>query len=153
MKKAINKMSRFCYQPSLGLLLIRLAIGLVFFMHGWTKIHNVTMVTGMMVHLGVVAPTFFGAFISWFEVVGAVALILGVLTRVFAVALGIEMLCAIFLTGIGSGYQSHEFEIVLMLVSFGIALAGSGRYSVYRMECRKCGGMLCGGIECTKVGM
>jgi len=144
-------MSRFCYQPSLGLLLVRVATGLVFFMHGWSKIHNVPMVTGMMMHLGVAAPGFFGPFIAYLEVIGGLALIFGILTRVFAAALGIEMIFAIFLTGIGTGYQPHELEIMLMLISFGIALTGSGRYALYRMECKNCGGMLCQGIECTNI--
>ena len=85
-----------------------------------------------------------GIFIAWLEVVGGLALILGILTRVFAVAFTIEMLVAIFLTGgFAKGYQPHEMELFLMLVSGGLALAGSGRFSVWNMECDECGGMLC----------
>jgi hypothetical protein len=36
-------------------------------------------------------------------------------------------------------------EFVLMLISFGIALTGSGKYSIYQMSCKHCGGMLCNG--------
>ena len=147
MKNFINKMSRFCYRPSLGLLLIRVAIGAVFLAHGWMKIGNVDMVTGMLGHMGVAAPGFFGPFISWLEVVGGLMLIFGIFTRVAAAALGIEMFFAIFLTGIGRGFGPHEMEILLMAGSLGIALVGSGKFALYKMECDNCAGMLCKG-EC-----
>lgn len=143
MRHYINKMSKFCYRPSLGLLLIRVAVGAVFLAHGWMKIQNVGMVSGMMVHLGVVAPTFFGPFISWLEVIGGLMLIFGILTRVAGAALGIEMVFAVFLTGIGAGFGPHEMEILLMAGAFGIALTGSGNYALYKMECNNCGAMLC----------
>jgi putative oxidoreductase len=84
-----------------------------------------------------------GIFIAWLEVIGGLCLILGIATRFFGVVFAIEMLVAIFLTGVGRGYQSHEMELFLVLVSLGIALAGSGRYSLWKMECNECGGMLC----------
>jgi putative oxidoreductase len=142
LKHHINRMSRFTMNRSLGLLLIRVAAGIVFLAHGWMKINNIGMVEGMFVHFGLGGPV--GIFIAWLEVIGGLALILGVLTRIFAVAFGIEMLVAVFIGGgISRGYQPHELEIFLMLVSFGIALAGSGVYSLWRMECDFCGGMLC----------
>lgn len=104
----------------------------------------------MFVHFGLGSAT--GIFIAWLEVLGGLALILGVLTRVFGLIFGIEILVAIFLTGFGRGlYQPHELEIVLMLLSFGLALAGSGRYSLLKMECDDCGDMLWDGAECKKV--
>ena len=141
LKHTINRASRFTRNRSLGLFLIRLGLGLVFFMHGWSKINNLSGVEGMFVHFGLGGPV--GIFIAYLEVIGGLALILGLLTRIFAVAFGIEMLVAIFLTGVGRGYMPHELEIFLMLVSFGIALTGSGMYSLWKMECDFCGGMLC----------
>jgi putative oxidoreductase len=111
------------------------------------KIGNVDMVSGMLGHMGVIAPGFFGPFISWLEVVGGLMLIFGILTRVAAAALGIEMIFAIFLTGIGKGFGPHELEILLMAGSLGIALLGSGKFALYKMECDNCTGMLCKG-EC-----
>jgi putative oxidoreductase len=101
----------------------------------------------MLGHMGVIAPGFFGPFISWLEVVGGLMLIFGILTRVAAAALGIEMIFAIFLTGIGKGFGPHELEILLMAGSLGIALLGSGKFALYKMECDNCAGMLCKG-EC-----
>lgn len=127
---------------SLGLLLIRVAVGLVFLMHGWTKIGNIGGVEGMFMGMGLPSAT--GIFIAWLEVIGGLAMILGIVPRVFGLLFGIEMLVAIFLTGgVAKGYRPHELEIVLMLLSFGVMFAGSGRYSIWSGECRRCGAYMC----------
>ena len=138
----MNLWSRYCLNRNLGLVLIRVAVGMVFFAHGWSKVNNLSMVEGMFVGFGLGGGT--GIFIAYLEVIGGLALILGVLTRVFGVIFGIEMLVAVFLTGFGRGlYKPHELELVLMLLSFGVALTGSGKYSLYKMECDDCGGIIC----------
>jgi uncharacterized membrane protein YphA (DoxX/SURF4 family) len=121
MKHLINKVTRFAYHRALGLFIIRAAAGAIFLVHGWEKLNNLPMVSGFFM------------------------LISGFATRVAGVVLGIDMLFAIFLTGVGRGFHAHEFEMLLMAVSFGIALIGSGAYSLLKMECTKCGGMLCNG--------
>ena len=142
MKDLLNLWSRYCLDRSLGLVLIRVAVGLVFLMHGWSKVNNIPGVEGMMGNFGLPHGT--GFFIAWLEVVGGIALMSGIFTRVFGVVFGIQMLVAIFLTGgIAKGYKPHELEIVLMLLSFGIALTGSGKYSLYKKECDDCGGIVC----------
>lgn len=138
MRVLVNQTSRFFYNRSLGLLLIRVAVGLIFLLHGFMKVESLSMVTALMAHFG-----FFpwvGYFIAWLELLGGLALILGVATRFFGFLLGIEMLVAVFLIGFARGLG---IEFLLSLVCFGIALAGSGRYSIYKMECSHCGGMLC----------
>ncbi|MDR3547624.1 MAG: DoxX family protein [Candidatus Pacebacteria bacterium] len=144
----INRTSRFLYKRSLGLLLIRLALGLLFFTHGLMKVEQLSLVAAMFEHLG-----FFpwvGFFIAWLELIGGLALILGIATRVFAALFGIEMLVATIIVGFARGI---DIEFVLCIVSFALALMGSGRYSVFKMECDKCGGMLCNGKtgECVAV--
>lgn len=149
MKVLVNKTSRFFYNPAFGLLLIRVAAGLIFLTHGWMKIQNLSQTALMLSHFGLVAPIAY--FISWLEVIGGLALILGIATRFFGVVFGIEMLVATLLVGFGRGLG---LELVLALISFGIALTGSGKYSVYRMECKHCGGMMCNGEAgtCTVFG-
>ena len=142
MKKFINSISRYFKHHALGLLLIRVAVGLVFFMHGWAKINNLPGTEAMFVHMGLGAGT--GVFIAWLEVIGGLAVLVGIATRIFALAFGIEMFVAISIAhGWGTAYQPHEFELFLMLVSFGLALAGSGRFSLFSMDCEQCGAMVC----------
>lgn len=140
----INRASRFFYNRALGLLLIRVAIGALFLTHGWMKVMSIPMVMVMFTHFGF-AP-WVAYFIAWLEVIGGLALILGVATRVFAILFGIEMLVATLLIGFGRGLG---VEFILALVSFGLALTGSGAYSIFKMECDNCGGMVCDGNVCV----
>jgi putative oxidoreductase len=138
MIKIVNTTTRFLYNKSVGLLLIRVAVGLLFFTHGLMKVESLSMVAAMFAHFG-----FFpwvGFCIAWLEVIGGLALILGVATRLFAFLFGVEMLVATILIGFARGLG---IECVLSLVSFGIMLTGSGRYSIFKMECNDCGAMLC----------
>ena len=144
MKKIVNTTSRHFYNPSAGLLLIRVAAGLIFLTHGWMKIQNIDQTVMFLSQLGIAAPLVY--FISWLEVIGGLALILGIATRIFGIAFGIEMLVATILVGFGRGIS---IDLVLALISFGIALTGSGKYSVYRMECKHCSGLLCNGAAGT----
>lgn len=142
MAPLINRMSRYFKNNHMGILLVRVGTGLVFFMHGWTKVHNLPGVMGMFVHFGFVGPV--GIFIAWLELVGGLALILGVATRFFGAVFAIEMAVAFFITGgLTLGYPQHEMELLLFLLSVGIAVSGSGRYSLYAMECPECGAMSC----------
>ncbi|MEK7602095.1 MAG: DoxX family protein [Patescibacteria group bacterium] len=144
MKKIVNTTSRFFYNPNFGLLLIRVAAGLIFLTHGWMKIQNMEQTVMFLGQLGIIAPLVY--FISWLEVIGGLALILGIATRLFGFLFGVEMLVATVMVGLGRGIN---IEIVLSLISFAIALTGSGKYSVYKMECDHCSGLLCNGAAGT----
>lgn len=141
MQKTINDWSYKLGHRSLGLLLIRIALGVVFFMHGWGKVSDLPGTEQMFVDMGFNAPT--GMFIAWLELIGGAAMILGFFPRFFGLAFGVEMLVALFLHGIPTSYHPHELEIFLTLVSLGIFFAGSGRYAIWSGECPRCGAYLC----------
>lgn len=156
MKTVLNNASRFWLSRSLGILLIRLEVGFIFITHGIAKLESLSRTTHMFVGMGF--PSWVGIFIALLETIGGAALILGIITRVFAVAFGIEMLVAAFLSmshagmgGMGPAWEStlSGTEMFLSIMSFALALMGSGRYSLLRLECRDCGGMLCRpGADC-----
>jgi putative oxidoreductase len=151
MMDMVNKYGRWGRNRAAGLFFMRLSVGMVFLAHGWMKIHNIPMIEGMMVGFGM--PAWVGVFIAWLEVIGGVALILGVATRIFAKLFVIEMVVAFFLTGgFGTGYRPHELELALLFGSLAILLAGSGRYSLWACECHKCGAMQCKDGKCEEQG-
>ena len=125
----IRELSIFFYRRSLGLLLIRVSTGAVFIAHGIMKWQNLTKIEGAFSH-SFGFPAWLTIFLAVIETLGGLMFIVGFGTRVVGVVLGIEMLVAIFLTGIGRGWNPHELEILLMLLSFGLALAGSGKLRV-----------------------
>ncbi len=141
----MNAVSRQLYERSLGLLLLRVGVGLVFFMHGLSKVQGLSGVENFFSH-GLGLPVWLAVFIAWLEVIGGLALILGIATRFFGLMFGIEMLVATFLVGFGRGLG---LEFYLAAVSFSIALMGSGAFSVFKMECENCGGMVCDGETCV----
>jgi putative oxidoreductase len=124
-----HPVNRFLYSPSFGLLLLRLALGLLFFTHGLMKVQALSMVQAEFIHFGFFPWVAY--FISWLEVIGGLALILGIATRYFAFLFGIEMLVATLLVGFARGLG---FEFVLFLSSFALMFLGSGRYSVFKLE-------------------
>ncbi len=144
-----NSISRFFYRQSAGMFFLRLVTGVIFIVHGSSKLGAINHVAGFFMTLGL------SAWVAWFiallEVIGGAALILGVATRLFGALFTIEMVVAIFLTGIGRGWSAHEFELLLAAASLAIALAGSGSWSLYKMECDACGGFLCDGDRCVMV--
>lgn len=149
MKQMMNRASRFCYNRDLGLLLIRVATGLIFLVHGWEKFGNLAGTGMMMAHLGFGFDM--GYFITALEIIGGVFLIAGIGTRIVGVLFGVEMTVAALAVGAGHGFNGYEFEMLLAAISFGLALAGSGRYSLYKMHCDQCGGMFCkGGPDCRE---
>jgi putative oxidoreductase len=157
MKNFLNNASRFWFARSLGILLIRLEVGFIFLTHGLSKVENISRTMAMFHGMGF--PAWVGGVIAWLELIGGAALMLGVATRIFAVAFGIEMLVAVALSlaragsAMGGMNQSWEgtvagTEMFLAIMSFALALMGSGFYALKPLECRDCGGMVCKGEAC-----
>src|SRR5450432_2358427 len=100
----IRMLNRQLYEKNLGLLLIRVGTGLVFFMHGVMKPQSLAMINSFFTHLGLPAPI--ALLIALLETIGGLALVFGIFTRVFAFLFGIEMLVALFLTnGFAQGWS------------------------------------------------
>ena len=146
-----NSISRFFRHQSAGMFFLRLVTGTIFIAHGSMKLGAIGMMSGVFASLGLWPAVGWVWFIALLEVLGGAALILGVATRFFGALLAIVMFVAIFLTDIGRGWAAHEFELLLAASSLAIALAGSGRWSLYKMECDHCGGMFCNGETCVVV--
>lgn len=132
MKMIIHRASRKFYDASLGVFFIRLITGLIFLTHGWHKVVALSQTMEMFAHLGM-WPVI-GVVIGYLEVIGGLALILGVATRFFGLLFTVEMLVAALLVGASRGFAGMEFELLLAACSLGIVYIGSGKYSVYKME-------------------
>lgn len=117
---------------------VRVVIGFLFAAHGWQKFLQFTLdgTAPAFAQMGVPAAGLMAPVIATLEVVGGIALILGVLTRIFAVLLTANMLGANFLVHISAGVfvEAGGFELVLALAAGAavIALLGAGRISVDR---------------------
>jgi len=108
-----------------GAFLFRLAPASVFLVHGWLKLlgghHDRTV--ALFLTVGIPLAEAAAWFVGALEVLGAVALLTGVLIRPAAALLAIEMAVVIALVRLPQGFLgAWEFEFVLLLVCAGLAL-------------------------------
>ena len=121
-------------QLSLGIALVRIITGIVFAAHGYQKffIYGLDGATGAFTQMGVPAPTITAPLVAVVELAGGIALIVGLLTRLAALGLAIDMLGAIFLVRLKGGFfipNGAEYEIVLFVACIGLVIAGAGALS------------------------
>ncbi len=138
---------------SLGLLLLRLVVAGIFLYHGWNKFMFMDNTVIFFGTLGL-AP-FFAYFIALVEVVGGLFMLLGAFPCVTGIMLALDMVVAIFLVKLSSGFVGMETELLLFAGSLALALMGSGRYAIMKhcpcKWCRWCkqdGGCACCGGGC-----
>src|SRR2546430_10058770 len=117
-------------QP-LGLLVLRLVLGLIFFSHGYPKLaYSASGMQGFFVQHGL--PGFFVYISGVLEVFGAILLVLGLFTRAAALLLAIEMGVAIWKvhsTGSYLAVHNYEFPLAMLAGRFSLATAGAGPLS------------------------
>ncbi|NTX99709.1 DoxX family protein [Deinococcus sp. JMULE3] len=118
--------------PDLALLLLRLATGLVFVMHGAQKFFTYTLpgTTQAFTQMGVPVPGISAPVVATVELLGGLLLILGVYSRAAGVLLAVNMLVAIALVHLKAGFFNPgglEFPLVLLAASLAVAFAGPGR--------------------------
>ena len=122
-------------QIDFGLAVLRIVVGVVFIGHGSQKLFTFgfTGVTGAFAHMGVPLPGFTGPFIAVLEFCGGIALILGLLTRLFAFGVFCDMLGAITIVKLKAGVFGQggfEFEMTLCAAAFALMLMGAGGFSI-----------------------
>ena len=112
----------------LGLLTVRLGVAAVFIYHGWLKYQNIAGTTGFFVKLEL--SPFWVYIVTAVELVGGIALILGLKTRIIGLLLAIDMFFAIYLvTSNSTTFGGSQLETTLLLSALGLAIAGAGKYS------------------------
>src|SRR5688500_13863091 len=89
-----------------GIALLRIILGIVFFAHGYLKFFKMGMdgVVGFFTSLGIPAPELAAWFVTWLEMIGGIALILGIFTPVLGVLFAIEMAGVLFTAKRGQGF-------------------------------------------------
>lgn len=118
---------RIPFYQDIGWLLIRINLGLVFLVHGWAKWKNFAGTVEFFSSLGI--ATWLVYVVAAWELVGGLAVMCGWLTRFFSLGLAVIMAVAIMMVKFESGFVGgYEFELVLLLMSLALVLAGPGRY-------------------------
>lgn len=123
------------FNPSLGLFIIRIALGFQMILHGWPKMsggaEKWAKLGNKMALLGIdFAHTFWGFMAAFAEFGGGILLVLGLFYRPSLFMLIITMLVASVYHWTDEGYMSGSHSFELMLVFIGMFIAGPGKYAV-----------------------
>jgi putative oxidoreductase len=118
--------------------ILRVILGFLFAAHGWQKFNEFTIAgtQASFAKMGVPAAEIAAPAVAVLELAGGIALIVGILTRVVAAVLAVDMLGALFLVhapaGIFASAGGYELVLVLAAAALAVALTGAGRISVDR---------------------
>jgi len=125
---------------------LRVVLGVVFFAHGaqkmlgWFGGYGFQGTMGFFEHMGMPAPVAF--LIICTEFFGGLGLIVGLLSRIAALGIGVEMIGAIFLVHLPNGFfmnwfgnqkgEGFEYHLLVIAVAAALLLRGSGAFSLDR---------------------
>ena len=120
--------------PDAGLLVLRIGVGAIFMYTGWLKVSDLAGTVGQFSQMGF-AP-FWAYLVSFVELIGGAAVLLGIWTRVSAKLLAIVMLVASY--KLLATPQMLIAPVSLLFSTIALKLAGGGKYSLLRGKC-ECG--------------
>jgi len=125
----------------LGPLFARVVVGWVFLWSGWGKLNNLPAITENFVSWGIPFPHVLTPFVSGVEFFGGLLLLLGLMTRISAGALGVTMIVAIKSAkwaDVDSLESLLGFDETAYLALFlWLAIAGAGPISLDRLLRRR----------------
>ncbi len=127
---------------ALGLLILRVGAGLVFFLHGWQKLfgHDISFVKEMLTMAGWSLPDALLWCVAVVELIGGLALLSGFLARTAGLLLAFEMLVAVILFHARQGFFivavpnvplafGFEYHVILIASLLCVGLGGPGRWA------------------------
>ncbi len=112
-----------------SLLIIRVVLGVTFLFHGIAKFQmGLTNVAGWFESIGIMG--FLGYVVAFIELLGGIALIVGIGTRIISALIGLIMLGAIFTAKLSIGFigaevAGYELDIALLSMAAVLVIGGS----------------------------
>lgn len=130
MFNSLCKKSSWCTADA-GLLVLRIGVGAIFIFTGWMKVSDLAGTVGFFGTIGF-AP-FWAYLVSFVELVGGIAVLLGVYTRVAAGLIAVVMFVATY--KLLATPQMLIAPVSLLFSTVALNLAGGGKYSLLRGTC------------------
>jgi len=115
--------------------LLRIILGISFFVHGFVKFRDgIGNTAGWFDSIGI--PGFLAYFVGAVELIGGMALILGLGTRVVSALLALIMVVAILKVKLAAGFLGsaemvgYELELAFLVIALFLATNGSKLWAV-----------------------
>jgi putative oxidoreductase len=139
--------SLFATQPRFTLLLLRLVLGFLFFVHGAQLVFGWFGGYGLSASINAftekMAMPVFLAYLGIFsEFFGGLALIFGFATRIAALGIAVDMILAVFLVHLPYGLfmnwygnqkgEGYEYHLLAIAIALTLVIAGGGILSIDR---------------------
>lgn len=123
-------------QLDTGIAIVRIITGIIFMAHGAQKLFGfgIAGTTGFFTQVGAPMPGLTAPLVTGLELLGGLALVVGLLTRLAALGLAFDVLGAILLVHLKNGFfagdNGVEFVLLLMVNALAIVVAGPGAWSL-----------------------
>jgi putative oxidoreductase len=127
-------------RKDMALLIVRLALGLIFLMYGWRHVTDLAGYTEAFVKWQIPFAHGVAPLVAWLEVLGGLAVLLGIFTRYSGLLLAIVMAVATFVAKLPAGLAagkdplglSRFWDIDFSLFALGVVLLlmGPGKFAL-----------------------
>ena len=115
----------FNYAP----LPLRIIAGIGFMMHGLPKLLDIPGTRNSFTNMGL--PPELAIIIGLLEFIGGLAILLGILTRIAAGLLAIDMIGAILLVKLSKGFiGGYELDLLYLAIMISLMITGPGSFSI-----------------------
>lgn len=112
-----------------GFLLVRLALAFVFLNHGIAKLENLGGTIDFFQKVGLAEPVAY--LVTAVEVLGGLAMLLGVFTEFTGVALAIEMTVTTFVLKFPQGLMEvKQLDLSMLLLALATVFGGPGAFAL-----------------------
>ncbi|KKK37471.1 oxidoreductase [Mesobacillus campisalis] len=125
-----------------SVLMLRVVLGIIFFVHGLVKFQGgIENTAGWFASIGI--PGFLAYAVAFIEMVGGIALILGLFSRVVSGLLAVIMAGAILTVKLSAGLlgdgvsAGYELDLALLAMAVFIAVNGSKLYALDQVVFKK----------------
>jgi putative oxidoreductase len=120
---------------SQGIAILRVALGAIFVAHGAQKLlaYGLAGTAGAFAQMGIPFPEVSAALVITTELLGGLALILGLFTRLASLPLAVDMLVAALVVHLPAGFflpQGMEFTLLLLAGTVALVLTGPGAFAL-----------------------